>query len=282
MRPLKHHLILYDADCPMCNLYTGAFTKSGMLDPDGRAPYQSILDPKNQAPAPPGCPNLGNIDRDRAVNEIALIDTTTGEISYGIDSLFAIIGHSFSFFRPLFSWRPFRWTMRKLYAFISYNRKIIIPAPANATCSLKPAFSLRHRIAWLIFATVTAAAILTHYAKLLAGVLPVGGPLREYLVCSGQLFYQGMVISLIAPAKRWDYLGHMTTISLAGSLALLPVLGLAALTRITPYAATAWFLLIVALMLAEHLRRTRLLGLDATLTVSWVAYRLMVLLLIIY
>ncbi len=275
MRTLHNHLILYDADCPMCQLYTRAFTRSGMLDPDGRAPYQDI--------SAAACPL---VDLNRAVNEIALIDTKTGEVKYGIESLFKIIGHSFPLLRPLFSWRPFLWTMRKTYAFISYNRKVIIPPPAFApraaeALAPQPAFRLPYRLAWLLFSALIAAAILTSYSRLLTGILPAGGPWREYLICTGQILVQGMVVSIIAPAKRWDYLGNMMTISLAGSLALAPVLAIASCTHLPPIGATAWFLIVAGLMLFEHIRRTRLLGLDWTLSISWVAYRLVVLILIL-
>lgn len=138
MPTLKNHLILYDAECPLCTLYTRAFTKTGMLDSNGRAPYQTALNPTTQTLNPtapkipsqaPACPL---VDLQRAVNEIALVDTTTGTVTYGIESLFKVIGHSFPLFRPLFSWRPFIRIMRKVYAFISYNRKVIIPPPAPA------------------------------------------------------------------------------------------------------------------------------------------------------
>lgn len=292
MRTLHNHLILYDADCPMCQLYTRAFTRSGMLDPDGRAPYQDI--------SAAACPL---VDLNRAVNEIALIDTKTGEVKYGIESLFKVIGHSFPLLRPLFSWRPFLRTMRKTYAFISYNRKVIIPPPAFAPRAAEPlapsatiaearaipaeapapqpAFRLPYRLAWLLFTALIAAAILTSYSRLLTGILPAGGPWREYLICTGQILVQGMVVSIIVPAKRWDYLGNMMTISLAGSLALAPVLAIASCTHLPPIGATAWFLIVAGLMLFEHIRRTSLLGLDWTLTISWVAYRLLVLILIL-
>jgi hypothetical protein len=164
MRTLQNHLILYDAECPMCQLYTRAFTRSGMLDPDGRAPYQEI--------SAAACPL---VDLNRAVNEIALIDTKTGEVKYGIESLFKVIGHSFPRLRPLFSWRPFLWTMRKTYAFISYNRKVIIPPPAFAPTTAEgpapqPAFRLPHRLAWLLFTVLIAAAILTSYTRQTLGL----------------------------------------------------------------------------------------------------------------
>ena len=261
MKTLKDHLILFDAECPMCKVYTHAFTSTGMLDTDGRAPYQDL---KNFS-----CPT---VDRNRAVNEIALVNTQTGEVSYGIDSLFKVIAHSFPILKPLFAFSPFKAAMRKLYAFISYNRKVIIPAPK--TNDLQPTFSLKYRLAYLIMATLTAAFILTRYARLLP--YP-GNAYREYLVCTGQLLFQGFIVTMIAPAKRWDYLGNMMTISLAGSLLLLPALTLHPSAAI----ASTWFALTALCMLLEHIRRTKLLALGRTLTITWIAYRLAVLLLII-
>ena len=267
MNTLKNHVILYDAECPMCNLYTRAFTTTGMLDTNGRAPYQDM--PQFACPL---------VDRQRAVNEIALVNKTTGEVRYGIDSLFAVIASSFPIFSPFFQWRPFHWAMRKLYAFISYNRKVIIPAPKGATPGIQPSFQLRYRLAWLLLTAILTGGILTAYAKLLSPWVPIGNSWREYAICSGQILLQGAIVSAIAPKKRWDYLGNMMTISLAGSLLLLPMLALEALTHLTPLIPMVYFLLVVALMFLEHIRRTNLLNLDRTLTFTWIAYGLAALL----
>lgn len=77
MKTLKYHIILYDAECPMCKMYTKGFVNSGMLDNTGRAPYQEM--PSMVCPY---------VDQQRAINEIALVNTQTGEVDYGIKSLF--------------------------------------------------------------------------------------------------------------------------------------------------------------------------------------------------
>jgi predicted DCC family thiol-disulfide oxidoreductase YuxK len=268
MKTLKDHVILYDAECPMCKVYTRAFTNTGMLDKTGRAPYQEIPDF--------ACPV---VDRQRAVNEIALVDKVTGEVSYGIDSLFKVIAHSFPVFRPLFAFHPFVWLMRKLYAFISYNRKVIIPAPKGAAHAIQPSFNLRYRICYLLFTALVVGSILTAYAPLLKGILPAGGSYREYLIVAGQLTVQGILVSLYRPQNRWDYLGNMMTISLAGALLLLPALAVA---HLSPIFAAGWFLLVAALMLAEHIRRSALLSLGWGLTISWIFYRLALITAIFY
>jgi predicted DCC family thiol-disulfide oxidoreductase YuxK len=269
MKTLKNHVILYDSDCPMCNVYTRAFTNLGMLDAEGRAPYQDM--------SAFAC-NI--VDRERAVNEIALVDKSTGEVSYGVDSLFKVIAHSFPVFSRMFSLKPFIWTMRKLYGFISYNRRVIIPAPKLSSETLSPAFHLRYRLAYLLLTLLIAGCILTKFAGLFAGVLPPGNGYREYLICGGQIVFQGIIISRYAPKKTWDYLGNMMTISLAGSLLLLPGIAIAAFVHLPPIIVAGYFLFVAGLMLLEHLRRTRLLSLGWGLTASWVLYRVLVLLLL--
>jgi hypothetical protein len=228
-----------------------------MLDPNGRAPYQNM--PEFACPL---------VDRQRAVNEIALIDKTTGEVHYGIDSLFAIIANSFPILRPLFTCKAFHWAMRKLYAFISYNRKVIIPAPKGETHTIQPTFNLKHRVAYLIITSLVVGSILAAYTT--------ANPWRTYLLTAGLLLLQGIVATTIAPAKRWDYLGNMMTISLAGALLLLPILAVKPLFHPNSLIPAIYYIGTIALMLLEHLRRTKLLSLGLPLTISWIFYQLVV------
>ncbi len=270
METLKNHQILFDAECPMCKLYTKAIVRAGILDNNGRVAYQEVT---QQA-----CPML---DRQRAVNEIALINHQTGEVTYGIHSLFKVIAVAVPSLRFLFSFKPFIWLMTKVYAFISYNRRVIIPAQTNSDrIQLQPTFKLGYRIAYIVFAWAVTGYILSTYTKLLVEALPQGGALREYFICGGQVLFQGLVILIINKEKRWAYLGNMMTVSLAGALLLLPVIGLAGLFDINPWIAIAWFLVVVGLMLLEHARRCKLLEVGWILTASWILYRMVILLFI--
>jgi predicted DCC family thiol-disulfide oxidoreductase YuxK len=269
MDTLKNYLILYDAECPMCSLYTKAMVTTGMLDEQGRKAYQ-------QVPAA-ACPM---VDRQRAVNEIALINQTTGEVTYGIQSLFKIFGNAVPSLKPLFAFSPFVWLMTKVYAFISYNRRVIIPASHTDANQLQPTFKLKYRIAYLLFTWVITAFVLTTYVHLMYGLLPVGTAYREYLVCGGQILFQSLVISFFAKDKLWAYLGNMMTISFAGALLLLPGLALAHFVNLQPLFYVLYFLTVAGLMFLEHIRRTKILNLGWALTISWTSYRMLVLLLI--
>lgn len=271
MKALANHLILYDAECPMCSLYTKAFVKTGILEQDGRASYQQMPEA--------ACPL---VDRQRAMDEIALVNTETGEVNYGIKSLFIVFANMMPVFKALFNFRPFVWVMAKIYAFISFNRRVIIPAPmAVETGSMQPSFKLHYRVAYLLFTWLVTGFVLTHYAHLLTGLVPLGNPYREYLICGGQMLFQGMMISTFAGDKLWAYLGNMMTISFGGSLLLLPALLLHhVIPGLPAYYYLVYFMGVAGVMLLEHIRRSKLLGLGWAMSASWVTYRLLVLVLI--
>lgn len=267
MKTLHNHIILYDAECPMCSLYTGAFVRKGLLDAGGREAYQQY--------AGPACPNL---DWQRAVNEIALVNQATGEVTYGIESLLKVCGNAMPFLAPLFRWKPFLWLASKAYAFISYNRRVIVPgAVSENQFRYQPSFNIKYRIAWIVFAWIVTSLILSSYTGLLTGPFMEGAFGREAAICAGQIFFQGAVIFSYQKHKAWDYLGNMMTISLAGALGLLICLAICTLFNLGWLTAAWCFLLVVFLMFLEHLRRSSLLGIGYLLTATWILYRIIIL-----
>jgi hypothetical protein len=261
MKTLKDHVIIYDDECPMCDLYTCAFVKTKMLDKNGREAYSWIPSTLSK-----------HVDKERARNEIALVNPKTGEVRYGIDSLFFVIAHRFPVFRFLFEWRPFRFVMKHVYSFISYNRRVIIPAEKfEAKNSCTPQFKIGYRIAFIIFSWLVASWILSMYSPLL---MRGSSPFRELLICGGQIIFQSFIVLTIAKEKLVHYLGNLMAISLGGALLLLPAI----LISHTDWFTTemfylTWFVGVVVLMLFEHMRRVRLLGLHWSVTASWVFYR---------
>jgi hypothetical protein len=260
MKTLKEHVIIYDDECPMCDLYTRAFVKMKMLEENGREPYSWITTPHKQI-----------LDKERARNEIALINTTNGSVTYGVESLFTILGYRFPWLRPIMFFPLVNSVMQKIYAFISYNRRVIIPANKfESKNSCTPDFHRGYRWAYIIFAWFVTSLILTVYAPLLP--IPQGGPYREFIVCGGQIVFQAFVILLIKKEKTLHYIGNMMTISLAGSILLLPSI---LLTKVIAYEyfSLGWFFIVVGLMFLEHHRRTRILDIHWTMSATWVLYR---------
>src|SRR6185437_3903178 len=101
-----------------------------------------------------------------------------------------------------------------------------------------------------------------------------------HLVIAAQIMVQGAVISIIAGNKFWSYLGNLMTISFGGSLLLLLPLALGHWWHNQPAFYSIFFLSVVWMMLLEHIRRMKLMNLGYTMTITWILFRIAVLVLI--
>ncbi|MGG7663995.1 DCC1-like thiol-disulfide oxidoreductase family protein [Dyadobacter sp. BHUBP1] len=271
MKTLHSYTILYDAECPMCDLYTGAFVRNGLLDAHGREAYQEY--------AGAACPNL---DWQRAVNEIALVNQATGEVTYGIESLLKVCGNAIPLLAPLFRWKPFLWIASKAYAFISYNRRVIIPAAASKNkFGYQPSFNAKYRIAWIILGWVVTSLVMATYPSLLGGTITSEMFVGEFAICAGHILLQCLMLMLGKKSKIWDYLGNLTTISLAGALVFFLTTLTCMLLNLSWQIAGISGLIIIALMIREHVRRSRLLGIGYWPTITWILYRVIIVIVLI-
>ena len=157
MKTLDNHTLLYDEDCPMCNVYTAGFIKANMLDNQGRKPFVNIT-----------AEEANYIDIQRAKNEIALVDTQNKRVYYGIESLLKVIGNSFPWMEKVGNWKPISYFLKKLYKFISYNRKVIVPSKPKIEHKINciPDFNIKYRLFYIVFATLFTALVLFQYHHL--------------------------------------------------------------------------------------------------------------------
>ncbi|HEX5172277.1 MAG TPA: DCC1-like thiol-disulfide oxidoreductase family protein [Cyclobacteriaceae bacterium] len=265
MKPLANHTLIYDGECPMCNAYSKVFVKTGMLDNHGR---EAFTDLRGQIP---------EVDWNRAGNEIALVNREDKTVRYGVDSLLAIMENSLPFVRPVLRFRPVYFLLRRLYFFISYNRKVMAPGKEfESDHACKPSMNYPYRIAYLLFAWLVTSVILVRYFALGAPIVPASGFGREFLVCAGQLVFQGIIVACFRRDRVIHYLGNVMTVSLAGALALAPVLLLTGWIQ-TQWIYIGYFMVVVAFMFFEHKRRVCILELPVLISYSWVLYRFLIL-----
>ncbi|MBK1897239.1 thiol-disulfide oxidoreductase DCC family protein [Chryseobacterium paridis] len=267
MKTLKNHTLIYDNECPMCNIYSKGFTKCGMLDYNGREAFSEMTSK-----------NKSIIDFNRAKNEIALVDHNKNEVVYGLDSLLIIIGNSFPALEKIARIKPLYWFFKKLYSFVSYNRKQIIPSPIDdKKQSCIPDFNLGYRLSYIGFVVFFSAFVLSVFTAKL-GLNLEHHFLREFLICLGQIGWQIIFLKTYLKDKTWDYIGNMMTVSLIGTLLLIPVLFM----NLSSAFCIIYFGIVVSVMLLEHWRRCKILRLNALPTVSWIIYRTVVLITLIY
>ncbi|MHA3787354.1 thiol-disulfide oxidoreductase DCC family protein [Flavobacterium hauense] len=266
MKILTNQTLLYDEDCPLCRAYTSGFIATGMLDENGRKPYACLSDEE-----------LTYVDANRACNEIALVDNENKTVTYGIDSLLKVLGNSFPFIEKIGYFKPVNCFLKKLYSFISYNRKVIIPNRADSDKQqCIPDFNYRYRIAYLVFAVLVTATVLFECAKIIP-IYVQANFLKELALATGQIAFQSLFILKKDSKTRLTYLGNLMTVSLFGSLLLMPLLILNHYVAISETVNLIWFGIVVFIMFLEHYRRIQLLGLPKHLCLTWIAYRMLAL-----
>lgn len=270
MKTLKDHTIIYDDECPLCKSYTQAFVATAMLDQQGREPYSTAVG------------SCATVDWHRAKNEIALINRKQNTVTYGVDALTTIVLHRFPSLRVFTEFKPLLWFLKKLYLFISYNRKVIAPGKVFEgvnTCT--PDMNYRYRWMYIVFAWIVTSIILVAYSRLVVPVVPASSFLREFLICGGQIVFQGAIVFAARHERSIHYLGNLMTVSLAGALALAPMFLLAHIVS-SPTFYVGYFMVVVSIMFFEHFRRVRILELPWTVCFTWVFYRFVALYFIFY
>lgn len=271
MKTLENQTLLYDEDCPMCNLYTAGFIKAKMMDKNGRKPFEAITEEEQQF-----------IDIHRASNEIALVNPQNKTVMYGIDSLLEIIGHSFPWMKKVGTTEPINFLLKKLYKFISYNRKVIIPSrkKENSLLQCVPDFNFTYRYLYLVFATVITVLTLYKCATVLT-ILPKASMTREILLATGQIVFQLVFLTRNDYKTNLNYVGNLLTVSLMGALILIPIIVLNEFINVPQLVILGWFGMTVFIMVLEHFRRVKILQLPHYLTATWIVYRILALLIIL-
>ena len=217
METLDNKVIVYDDNCPLCQAYTAGFVKAGWLKE--RRGFATV-----------GPELLAKIDFDRARHEIPLLDTKTGEVTYGLSALFLIFGERMPIFKPLFRSRWFRPMLYPLYQIITYNRRIIAGSGATKTgCDCAPDVNLFYR--WLYIALAVLGGIWLSWPSLVTGDL----------AGKAFLFAQLAAFStMVFASKKLDFVGHWATIFLATSFVLHWMPGTAWVSAISAIVLTVW------------------------------------------
>lgn len=206
METLETKTIIYDCNCPLCSLYTGVFLKIGVLGKNGRVSFEQA-NPEM----------LEKLDLTRARHEIPLIDTTTGEILYGLDGLCLIVGNIVPALKPVITNNLFKKALRPVYNFISYNRRVIAGSPLSQTgFNCAPDFNLKLRLA-LIAGGIGFTAVGIYLFGVVAGIANI--PLLFGMVT---LYFLLLLITNLltngSTEMKWDYLGHLAVLGIIESV----------------------------------------------------------------
>jgi predicted DCC family thiol-disulfide oxidoreductase YuxK len=226
---------------------------------------------------------MNQIDTERAKSEVAFIDEETNQTIYGVDAFLTIFKQDNRFLNWLFKVAPIHWIASKVYRFTSFNRHVIagIP-PKEGERDCTPQAHKAYRWMYIILGAIITSIVLSQFSFLLASQLGVDFPAyQEWLICFGQIAWQLIAIHIINKQKRLDYLGNMTTVSIIGALLMIPLLIFNWMGTLNYLQLLIYFSVVVAYMFLLHLKRSKNLQLPLSISMSWIIYRTLLLLIII-
>lgn len=264
METLRNHKLLIDNECPMCRIYGGAFEKFEYVETGTCLAYQNADQLFSKG-----------VNAQRARNEIALYNEESGTTIYGVDALSKVLSNRFSIVQFFMSIKAVHFLMSYLYKFISQNRKVIAPSK-NLQSSCMPDVELKYRFAYVFLVAVFSAVTISSFSEGINTMLGWQPSLsREMLICFGQIIWQLLFLSKFLKEQKWEYIGNLSTVSLIGTFLLIP--GFLLPLEWTMY----WFIGVVCIMTLEHLRRSKLLRIGLWPTISWLSFRIVVLVILI-
>ncbi len=265
MKTLTNHTLIYDSDCPLCVGYTDLFLKNDMLDAQGRKAFAQINKKESSI-----------LDIGRAQDEIALINRESGVVTYGLESMLIVIGNRYKWMEKVARNPILFFLLKKLYKFISYNRKVIVPTPkSTASIQCTPSFNSRYRWYFILLSVLTSTLLVHQYFLLMPSVISSSGLEKALLMCVLQIPFQALMLRLTTKRNMLTYLGNMIAVSLIGSLLLTPILIASQFVFPGEAFLVGYFMLVFGFMILMHLKRVSYLELPAYLTVSWIIYRLL-------
>lgn len=129
---------------------------------------------------------------------------------------------------------------------------------------------------------LVVAATLAAFAQIIRDYLAVRYDLWfELGMVSGQVIFQWAVLWRRSWTDRLDYAVILVFVSSLGAALLWPLLVWDRVVPVRPLAAVAYFFAIVAVMFVVHLRLVRQAALPLVLCLTWVVYRLLILVVVL-
>ena len=186
-----------------------------------------------------------------------------------MDSLVHLLNQKIPGLKTLHSFWPFKKMAHIAYLFVSYNRRVIIPAKCTDSCG-NPGTNWPYRIALILMAALIATLISLQFGTavdtlLLKHNFNAFGPAVLLLVGLGWIL-QSLFALRMPSVIRASYWGHLAVTMTLGVLVLLPFIWL---SSVSP-----WFLVLgvtcsSAFMLWQHSIRIKAMEITQKWTWTW-------------
>ncbi|MFN8253195.1 MAG: DCC1-like thiol-disulfide oxidoreductase family protein [Ferruginibacter sp.] len=245
-------ILIYDDKCPLCAAYTKFFVTTGILSSSGRKSFSSV-DPAL----------LQLTDPLRSNNEIPLIDTQTGQVLYGIDALLELLNTKLYGIKVIGRFAPVYWLLKKLYRFISYNRKVVVAARCSEgeyDCS--PAFNYKWRLIFLFgFLLFNTIALFPVQSYVVSNSFFSGSSIFYVQVLHAFLVASNLLLAVTLKKQRaFEYLGQVNMLATIAVLGMLLLAGINKYLFVNLFFNNGFLLLLLVVIVKEYIRRMRFAG----------------------
>ena len=215
---------------------------------------------------------LNAIDPDKSRNEIPLLDTQSGNVLYGIDAMLEILGQRFKFIKITGKIKPINWLLKKIYKFISYNRKVIVAKKCHTgSIDCSPDLNYKYRIAFMAVSLLFNSLILFPLNAIVFSTTSVS--LLSITKLQAAHFCLVLINCLLSlnftKTTAIEYLGQVNMLALLTILLLIPLLVVNYFLHFVTWFNFVYLAASAVIVFREYLRRMEYAGVLANH--KWIA-----------
>jgi predicted DCC family thiol-disulfide oxidoreductase YuxK len=242
----NNKVMVYDDNCPLCNAYTSAFIKIGLLEANGRQAFSEAT-----------TNIMYRLDAHKSRNEIPLLDTVTNETWYGLDAMLEVISAKYPLVKKLANIAPIKWFLLRLYKLISYNRKVIVAVPkTNSTYDCTPDFNSKYRLSFLLIVSCICSAFISPAYQFFSVSAIANISLKQvYLAVIILWLIIFIVPKIVNPLMAYHYWGQLAMLCLISILLTLPLMIIGKIVLLSSVVKGLYVLCLLAFVIKEALRR---------------------------
>lgn len=248
----SNYILIYDDKCPLCAVYTSLFVKCGILTTEGRKNFTTVDEAL-----------LQKIDVVRSNNEIPLIDTAENKVYYGIDALLELLHTKCKSIKTIGQLQPVYFLLKKLYKFISYNRKVVVATKcSNGEYNCSPELNYKWRSIFLAFFLILNTLALFPVQKyVLANSVFSNSSIYYTQLLHTILVSSNLLLALTLPKqKAVEYLGQVNMLATITIICLCPLAAINKFCFSNAAFNNCWLAVLLVFIVWDYWRRMAYAG----------------------
>ena len=263
MKSLDSKLIIYDSNCKVCSSLRDVVLKFTAVPEEKIKAFKDLT------------PDLSaHVDPDQFKNVMALIDTSGGNTIYGARGVAYIFSSEYKLVDFLLSFKPIFNLFNFVYKTQAYNRYIIATPKSKFKCDCFPDRVLKYRISYIAMTLLISIFLTAMFGLSLrnffTGISSPEAAIQMLLMAGSGWVLQILLALTMLKDKALDYIGHLSSIMVAGLLILVPwMLFYAASGILLPYLPGLSVMISSVYMLYLHVNRVKYLEISQRWTLSW-------------